>query len=112
MYLETSAFSFNEQLEVLAKRFDETFASIPPNKLRYCNPKSVQNFLLHLPKIKGRSEKQEIIDKLSFYCTILEHQYPEELNARVAKHFFQDHLLAISNTFDWRLGFTLFFQSM
>ena len=87
----------------LREKIDSFFNSIPKRQWNFFHKKTIENFLLHLPKIKGRSEKEEILILLNQFIETASNE--QELTLKFSKQMFDKYLYPIGNKLEFRLGF-------
>lgn len=90
---------------MLKEKIDISFSQIPRSKWHLFHKKTVENFVYHLPKIKGVSEKKQIEENLVLYLEKIELNSKEELNTLESIELFNTYLYPLAKKFEWRLGF-------
>jgi hypothetical protein len=95
-------------IEKLSEKFNDVFCNIDRSKWGYCHKRSVGNFIFHLNKIKGRSEKKEIFELIDNYLNVIK-QEGTNADLDFSEYLFKNYLNHISNKFQYRLGFLVIF---
>jgi hypothetical protein len=96
---------YSFEIEKLKTRFETVFALIPKSEWRYYHHKSLRNFLFHLSKIKGHSEKEEVIQALNNYFTLVSEVSNEPIDLKSSLELFRTHLYPVAVRFEIRVGF-------
>ncbi|RXK86453.1 hypothetical protein [Filimonas effusa] len=92
-------------IDQINQRMEAVFAEIPKKYQRFFHRRSLNNFMYYLPRIKGRTEQQEIAAAITAYLDEFEIVFPLELNIAVAADLFNRHLYPVARKFEWRCGF-------
>lgn len=92
-------------IEELDESMRILFSKIPQEQWRFYHKKSVENFIYYLPKIKGRTEKEEIVTAIDNYFRVVEAGFGEEIDMSLGKELFESYLYPVARKFEWRLGF-------
>jgi hypothetical protein len=95
---------------LLSERFNNVFSNVTQSKWRYCHKKSVGNFILHLSKIKGKSEKREVVELINHYLDDIEN-IKGEIDMNFSISLFDNYVNYLSNKFQYRVGFFVIFTA-
>ncbi len=92
-----------ESILTLYNNFEQIKNSIPPSKLKYVHPKTVNNFIFHLDKFSYEAEKQKVYDRLTKYFDYLNNARVED--AITSQSAFIEYIQPLTNIYSDYLDF-------
>ena len=95
----------NSNIEGVKETMEIFFSKIPIHRWQYFHKKSLENFILFLPKIKSHSEKNEIIKGIEMYLEVVNSDFCDIDNMSIAKELFDQYIYPIARKYEWRQGF-------
>lgn len=95
----------NLHIEELKETMRIVFSKIPKQQWRFFHKKSLENFVYYLPKIKGRTEKEEIIQAINNYLSVIDTDFQEQIDMSLGKELFETYLYPVARNYEWRQGF-------
>lgn len=95
----------NLHIEELKETVKIVFSKIPIQQWRFFHIKSLENFVYYLPKIKSRTEKEEIIQAINNYLSVIDNGFEEQIDMSLGKELFEMYLYPVARKYEWRQGF-------
>ncbi len=90
-------------MDVILNKYNSLIEVLNPKQKRYIHFKSLKNFILYLPELKVKEDKQNSEKKIIDYLEIIE-QNIDEINGAFTTDLYTNYIYPLGNTYK-KIGF-------